>query len=158
MRCPVCEAVESKVLESRDVGEGNAIRRRRECEACEHRFTTYERIEKRHLVVMKKNGDRQLFDRAKLLRGIERACEKRPVSSLQLEALVERVEQALYATGESEVKSEQIGELVMQELAQLDDVAYIRFASVYRSFSSVASFEQELSRIKQKRRILRPDA
>ena len=155
MKCPVCEADDSKVLESRDVSEGGAIRRRRECSSCEHRFTTYERIEKRHLVVLKKNGDRQLFDRVKLLRGLERACEKRPVTSMQLEALVERVEKALYATGESEVTSEQIGELVIDELAQLDDVAYIRFASVYHSFNSVASFEKALSRMKQKRRIVK---
>lgn len=154
MKCPVCETGDSKVLESRDVSEGGAIRRRRQCEKCAHRFTTYERIEKRHLVVLKKNGDRQLFDRAKLLGGLERACEKRPVSSLQLEALVEHVEKALYATGESEVNSSQIGELVMQELAGLDDVAYIRFASVYQSFTSVDSFEAELSRIKQKKRIV----
>ncbi len=150
MKCPACESEESKVLESRDVVETGAIRRRRECEKCEHRFTTYERIEKRHLVVLKKNGDRQLFDRSKLLRGLERAVEKRPVNTLQLEALIEKVESDLQSQAENEIDSGKIGELVMRELADLDDVAYIRFASVYRSFTSVDSFEKELSRMKKK--------
>lgn len=154
MKCPVCEHDESKVLESRDVGEGTSTRRRRECCACAHRFTTYERLEKRHLVVLKKNGDRQLFDRYKLLRGLERACEKRPVTQLDLESLVARIEKTVYASGESEIKSTDLGELVMQELPGIDDVAYIRFASVYRSFASVESFEKALSHVRQKKRIL----
>lgn len=158
MKCPVCEKVESKVLESRDVNDGASIRRRRECESCGHRYTTYERMEKRHLVVIKKGGDRQLFDRVKLMRGLERACEKRPVSSMQLEDIVESVEKALYSTGESEVNSEKIGDLVIDRLADLDDVAYIRFASVYKSFSSASNFEKELSRIRQKRRIIKDNA
>jgi transcriptional repressor NrdR len=154
MRCPVCEHEESKVLESRDVGEGTATRRRRECCDCSHRFTTYERLEKRHLVVIKRGGERQLFDREKLIRGIGRACEKRSVTELDIEALVARIEKQVYASGDSEIKSTELGELVMQELADLDDVAYIRFASVYRSFTSVESFEKALSHVRQKRRIL----
>ncbi len=142
------------MLESRDVGEGTATRRRRECCSCQHRFTTYERLEKRHLVVIKRGGERQLFDRDKLRRGLERACEKRPVTELDIEALVARIEKTVYASGESEIKSTALGELAMRELAELDDVAYIRFASVYRSFTSVESFEKALSRLRQKKRIL----
>jgi transcriptional repressor NrdR len=154
MKCPVCEHDESKVLESRDVGEGSSTRRRRECCSCAHRFTTYERLEKRHLVVVKRGGERQLFDRDKLRRGIERACQKRPVTELDIEALVARIEKVVYASGESEIKSTELGELAMQELARCDDVAYIRFASVYRSFTSVESFEKALSHVRQKKRIL----
>lgn len=154
MKCPVCEHQDSKVLESRDVGENTSIRRRRECFKCQHRFTTYERLEKRNLIVVKKSGQRQIFDRDKLHKGIQRACEKRPVTALDLEELVARIESSLYASGDSEVRSTIIGELVMSELAGLDDVAYIRFASVYRRFTSVESFEKALSHIRREKRIL----
>ncbi len=150
MRCPQCQLNESKVVESRDVAEGESIRRRRECLDCGHRYTTYERLERPNLVVVKKDGTRQLFNRDKLIAGLTQACEKTPVTHLELEEVVARVEKQLHETGDSEVSSRQIGELIMRELAELNDVAYVRFASVYRRFTDIASFERELSRMKNR--------
>jgi len=149
MKCTQCQSDNIKVIESRDVAGGQAIRRRRMCNGCGHRFTTYERLERPQLIIVKNDGTRELFNRAKLLAGLYRACEKTPVTSLELEQVVDSIEQELYACGESEVKSTRIGELVMEQLANLNEVAYVRFASVYRRFKDIASFEQELSLVKQ---------
>ncbi len=151
MRCSQCKDDDTKVIESRDVAEGGAVRRRRACMACGYRFTTYERIERPQLVVVKNDGTRQLFSRDKLLAGLYRACEKTPVSGVQLDQLVQSIEHELYACADSEVASGTIGEMVMVRLAQLDEVAYVRFASVYRRFTDIASFEKELSHIKQRK-------
>ena len=151
MKCPQCQSVESKVVESRDVAEGEAIRRRRECLHCAYRFTTYERIERPNLVVVKRNGTRQLFSREKILAGLQRACEKTPVTNMQLEAFVADLERELYSRGEPEIPSVEIGQAIMEKLADLNDVAYVRFASVYRNFKDIASFERELSEIRQRK-------
>lgn len=148
MKCPRCSSHDSRVLESRDVEQESVIRRRRECLSCQHRFTTYERIEAAHLLIIKKNGERELFDRSKLAGGIYRAFEKRPVSADQIEAIISTVEQELKSTGEHEIASVTIGELVMDKLRESDDIAYVRFASVYRSFADIKSFEAELNRLK----------
>jgi transcriptional repressor NrdR len=149
MKCNQCHSDDIKVIESRDVAEGQAIRRRRMCVACGQRFTTYERLERPQLIVIKKDGTRELFNRPKLLAGLYRACEKTPVTSLQLEDLVSSVEQDLYTCDEAEVGSSKVGELVMDKLARLNEVAYVRFASVYRRFKDIASFEKELSLVRQ---------
>ena len=151
MNCSRCHAADTKVIESRDVSNGESIRRRRECNACEHRFTTYERIERPQLIVIKNDDVRELFNRDKLLAGLYRACEKTPVTSLQLEKLVSEVEQELQDCGDNEVSTAKIGQLVMQKLAELNEVAYVRFASVYRRFKDIASFEQELSDIRKRK-------
>lgn len=149
MKCNQCHSDDIKVIESRDVAEGQAIRRRRMCVACGQRFTTYERLERPQLVIVKNDGTRELFNRAKLLAGLYRACEKTPVTSLQLEDVVNNVENDLYACDDQEVSSAKIGDLVMDQLARLNEVAYVRFASVYRRFKDIASFEQELSLVRQ---------
>ncbi|PIZ62179.1 transcriptional regulator NrdR [Candidatus Saccharibacteria bacterium CG_4_10_14_0_2_um_filter_52_9] len=149
MKCTQCQSDDIKVIESRDVAEGQAIRRRRMCNGCEHRFTTYERLERPQLIIVKNDGTRELFNRAKLLAGLYRACEKTPVTSVELEKVVDAIERELYDCGDQEVRSTRIGELVMDQLAQLNEVAYVRFASVYRRFKDIASFEQELSLVKQ---------
>ncbi len=151
MKCSRCSSDDTKVIESRDVAEGQSIRRRRVCTACKYRFTTYERVERPQLVVIKHNGTRELFNRDKLLAGLYRACEKTAVSSMQLEQVVADIEEQLYACGEPEVRTAKIGELVMERLALLDEVAYVRFASVYRRFKDIDGFEQELLSIKQQR-------
>jgi len=151
MKCHRCGSCENKVIESRDVADGEAIRRRRECLACGHRFTTYERLERPSLVVVKKGGTRQLFSREKLLAGLQHACEKTPVTNSQLESFVAQIERALYERGEPEVASTDIGELVMEGLPRLSEVAYVRFVSVYRSFKDITGFEKELSRIRENR-------
>lgn len=151
MKCAECHHDDTKVIESRETGEGDAIRRRRECIQCAHRFTTYERIERPQLIVVKNDGTRQMYNREKLLAGLYRACEKTPITGLQLERLVNLVEQQLYEPGEQEVGSRRIGQLVMDQLAVLNDVAYVRFASVYRRFEDIAGFEQELSQIRKRR-------
>ena len=153
MKCTQCSSDDIKVIESRDVAEGQAIRRRRMCNACGYRFTTYERLERPQLIIIKNDGKRELFNRAKLLAGLYRACEKTSVSSPELEKMVNAIEQELYACGDQEVKSTRIGELVMDHLARLNEVAYVRFASVYRRFKDIASFEQELSLVKQGKHI-----
>ena len=150
MKCNQCHSDDIKVIESRDVADGQAIRRRRMCNNCGHRFTTYERLERPQLIVIKNDGTRELFSRSKLLAGLYRACEKTPVTSLQLERVVNHIEQALYECGDQEVSSSKVGELVMDELAKLNEVAYVRFASVYRRFKDIASFEKELSHIKRR--------
>lgn len=149
MICTQCQSEDIKVIESRDVAEGQAIRRRRMCNKCGHRFTTYERLERPQLIVIKNDGTRELFNRPKLLSGLYRACEKTSVSSLELEKLVDAIEQEIYACGDQEVHSKRIGELVMDQLARLNEVAYVRFASVYRRFKDIASFEKELSLVRQ---------
>jgi transcriptional repressor NrdR len=151
MKCGQCGSDDTKVIESRDVDASQAVRRRRACIGCGYRFTTYERVERPQLVVVKKDGTRQLFSRSKLLAGLYRACEKTPVTSLQLEDLVNSVEQQLYNCGDAEVQSGKIGELVMERLPELNEVAYVRFASVYRRFKDIASFERELSQIRERR-------
>jgi transcriptional repressor NrdR len=148
MRCNQCHETDTKVIESREVSEGDAIRRRRECIGCSARFTTYERIEKPQLVIIKNDGTRQLYSRDKLLAGLYRACEKTQVSAVQIDKIVSNVEKKLYSCGETEIPSRKIGELIMEELATVDEVAYVRFASVYRRFKDIASFERELSEIK----------
>jgi len=151
VKCNQCNTTDTKVIESREVSEGESIRRRRECISCSSRFTTYERIEKPQLIVVKNDGTRQLYSRDKLLSGLYRACEKTQVTSMQIEKLVTDVERALYACGESEVPSKRIGEEIIERLAEIDEVAYVRFASVYRRFKDLASFEKELSNIKTKK-------
>lgn len=151
MNCNRCHAADTKVIESRDAAGGESIRRRRMCIKCQHRFTTYERVERPQLIVIKNNDVRELFSRDKLLAGLYRACEKTPVTNLQLEKLVSELEQDLQDTGETEVASAKIGQLVMQKLAELNEVAYVRFASVYRRFKDIASFEQELSDIRKRK-------
>lgn len=147
MTCPYCDHHDSRVIESRTTEEGKAIRRRRECLACGARFTTYERVESLLLVVVKRDGRREPFDRDKLLRGLVKACEKRPVAAAELEALVDRVETSLRNRLEPEVPSRLVGDLVLEQLKGLDEVAYIRFASVYRQFQSVREFLDELNRL-----------
>lgn len=149
MKCIQCGQADTKVIESRDAAEGEAIRRRRACPACKHRFTTYERIERPQLIVVKNDGTRELFDREKLLSGIRKSCEKTSVTALQLERIVADVERQLFECGEPELPSVKIGDLVMQRLSSVNEVAYVRFASVYRRFKDVAGFEKELARIKQ---------
>ena len=151
MKCSQCDSDDTKVIESRDVAEGESVRRRRACATCGHRFTTYERIEQPQLIVVKNDSTRQLFNRQKLLAGLYRACEKTSVTGLQLEKLVQSIEHELYARADNEVSSGKIGEMVMSRLSELDEVAYVRFASVYRRFSDIASFERELSHIRQRK-------
>lgn len=153
MKCTQCHSDDIKVIESRDVAEGQAIRRRRMCVACGQRFTTYERLERPQLIIVKNDGTRELFNRSKLLAGLYRACEKTSVTSLQLEDVVSNVENDLYACGEQEVSSARVGDLVMDQLARLNEVAYVRFASVYRRFKDIASFEKELSLVRQGKHI-----
>lgn len=150
MKCNHCQRGDTKVIESRDVTDGEAIRRRRMCLVCQYRFTTYERIERPQLIVIKKSGTRELFNRDKVLAGLYRACEKTSVNNLQLERLIADIEQELYDCGEPEVTSAKIGDLVMDHLAKLNEVAYVRFASVYRRFKDIAGFEQELSHIRNR--------
>lgn len=144
MRCPFCRLSDSRVLDSRPTVEGDSIRRRRECGGCGKRFTTYEKVDGLLLVVVKKDGRRETFDRQKLLLGLIKACQKRPVSTDRLESIVDIIERDLRNLMEPEVKSEYIGELVMSQLRGLDEVAYVRFASVYREFRDAESFMQEL--------------
>ena len=147
MKCPFCAHLESKVVDSRPAEEGSSIRRRRECLACHKRFTTYETMESLPLVVVKKDGSRQSFDRNKLLNGLIRACEKRPVSYNTLEDMVNEIEQVLQNEMEREIKSADIGELVMERLKKVDEVAYVRFASVYRQFKDINTFMRELNKL-----------
>lgn len=151
MKCAQCHSADTKVIESRDVTDGQSIRRRRECGACGFRFTTYERVERPQLIVIKNSGTHELFNRDKLLKGLYIATEKTTVTSLELEQLVDRVENALQQRGEPEVPAAQIGELVMEELARLNEVAYVRFASVYRRFADIESFERALTQMKAKK-------
>ncbi|WP_352418490.1 transcriptional regulator NrdR [Proteiniborus sp.] len=147
MRCPYCDYYESKVIDSRPTDEGQAIRRRRECIKCSKRFTTYEKIEDIPLVVIKKDGNRQSYNRNKLLNGIIRACEKRPVSMKLIEEMVDEIEKALFNSMEREITTGLIGEMVMNRLKNIDEVAYVRFASVYRQFKDINTFMDELKKL-----------
>lgn len=147
MKCPFCGYSESKVIDSRPAEEGATIRRRRECLSCQKRFTTYEIIERLPLVVAKRDGSRQTFDKMKLINGMVRACEKRPVTLAQLEGIADDIEQELQGNLEREVSTVDIGEMVMARLKQIDEVAYVRFASVYRSFKDINTFMEELSKL-----------
>jgi len=150
MKCSQCRETDTKVIESREASDGEAIRRRRACLKCKHRFTTYERIEKPQIVVVKKNGTRELFRKEKLLSGLYRACEKTPVTSMQLERLVSDIEKQIYTCGDNEVPSERIGDMAIERLASINEVAYVRFASVYRRFKDIAGFENELMQIRER--------
>ncbi len=153
MKCPFCNHKEDKVVDSRSTSEGTAIRRRRECLKCGQRFTTYEYIEEVSLMVIKRDSRRQPFDRKKMLAGIIKACEKRPISLEKMEELVSSVEHAIQRKSDREVSSRRIGELVMTKLKALDDVAYVRFASVYRQFRDVGQFMDELKGILGKEKV-----
>jgi len=152
MKCPYCQYDGTKVLDSRPANENKSIRRRRECEKCGRRFTTFETVEEAPLIVIKKDGRREEFSRDKILRGLMRACEKRPVSVEQLDGIVSEVERNLRNTAAAEVESRQIGELVMERLYEVDEVAYVRFASVYRQFKDIGMFMKELSNLINKNR------
>ena len=147
MRCPFCNCLEDKVVDSRPTDEGLTIRRRRECVKCGARFTTYEKIETAPLMVVKKDGTRQVFDRNKILNGIVKACEKRPVSMQEIEKVVDSIELQLYNSMKKEIYSNEIGEIIMSVLKDIDEVAYVRFASVYRQFKDIDTFMAELTKI-----------
>ncbi|MCI6011686.1 MAG: transcriptional regulator NrdR [Firmicutes bacterium] len=147
MKCPFCDNADTRVIDSRPTEEGHAIRRRRGCDKCGRRFTTYEKVEETILMVAKKDGKREAFDRNKLLRGIARACEKRPVTMAAMEGIVDEIERTLNNTMEREVSSDMIGELVMEQLKKVDEVAYVRFASVYRQFTDVNTFVKEIEKL-----------
>lgn len=147
MKCPACANMENKVIDSRTNKEGDIIRRRRECLSCQERFTTYERLEKSLPFVVKKDGRREEFNREKILDGVKKACQKRPISIEKIEALVDRVEQYFVDQGEKEISAVNVGEKVVKEIYHLDDVAYVRFASVYRSFKDVNEFMVELKEV-----------
>lgn len=147
MKCPYCNYEDTKVIDSRPTEDGHAIRRRRGCEKCGKRFTTYEKVEESIIMIVKKDGSREAFDRGKLMNGIIRACEKRPVPMATIEGMVDRIERGLNNLMQKEVKSDFIGELVMDELKKVDQVAYIRFASVYRQFTDVETFTKEIEKL-----------
>jgi transcriptional repressor NrdR len=150
MRCPYCSHSETDVVDSRDTDDFR-VRRRRECAKCKRRFTTYEEVDKEDIFVIKKDGRREKFDRHKLMSGLEKSCEKRPVSREQIEEMANWVEGKLRKSGKKEIATNDIGELVMERLRKVDDVAYIRFASVYRSFTDIDSFEDALRKLKRKK-------
>ena len=151
MKCPFCGCEESRVIDSRPIEEGDSIRRRRECVKCEKRFTTYEKVERVPIMVVKKDSTREAFSRDKLMRGLLRACEKRPVPLAELEKATDEIEQAIQNSLDREISTEKIGELVMERLKPLDEVAYVRFASVYRQFKDIDSFMRELNKILEER-------
>lgn len=151
MRCPYCDYLESKVIDSRPIDDGSSIRRRRECLKCEKRFTTYEQVESVPLIIIKKDGKRQAYNRQKLLNGILRACEKTPVTFAQVEGVVLEIESILNSSLDREISSTQIGELVMDKLKKINDIAYVRFASVYREFRDINSFMEELLTLNSKK-------
>ena len=152
MKCPFCDELEDKVVDSRMAKEGEVIRRRRECLGCKRRYTTYERVEEILPVVVKKDGRRESFDRTKILAGLKKACEKRPISTTTIEAVTDRIEKRIQEMGETEIESRIVGEELMKELHQLDQVAYVRFASVYREFKDIDQFMDELKTLAQQRR------
>lgn len=147
MKCPFCDHPDTKVIDSRPTEEGHAIRRRRGCDNCNRRFTTYEKVEEPILMVVKKDARREEFDRSKVLNGIMKACQKRPVSLHQMEEMVNEVERQLVNSMEKEVDSNYIGELIMEQLKKVDEVAYVRFASVYRQFTDVNTFVKEIEKL-----------
>jgi transcriptional repressor NrdR len=152
VKCPFCDELEDKVVDSRMAKEGEVIRRRRECLGCKRRYTTYERVEEILPVVVKKDGRRESFDRAKIIAGLKKACEKRPISTGTIEAVTDRIEKRIQEMGETEIESRVVGEEVMKELHQLDQVAYVRFASVYREFKDIEQFMDELKSLAGQRR------
>lgn len=156
MKCPYCNNSDTKVIDSRPVEDGLAIRRRRECEKCKKRFTTFEKIENSLLVVVKNDGRRESFDRNKLINGLLKACEKTKITYEDVEKIAERIKRALNNTMEKEIESKMIGALIMDELRNLDQVAYVRFASVYHKFTDVNTFVQEVNRLQEKDRV-RPE-
>jgi transcriptional repressor NrdR len=147
MRCPFCENLDTRVIDSRPTEEGHAIRRRRECDSCNKRFTTYEKVEEINFMVIKKDGSREAFDRNKVMNGIIKACEKRPVPIADIEKIVDDIERGLNNMMEKEVESKLIGEVIMEHLKELDEVAYVRFASVYRQFKDVNTFVAEIEKL-----------
>jgi len=147
MRCPFCENLDTRVIDSRPTEEGHAIRRRRECDSCNKRFTTYEKVEEMIFMVIKKDGSREAFDRSKVMNGIIKACEKRPVPIADIEKIVDDIERGLNNMMEKEVESKLIGEVIMEHLKGLDEVAYVRFASVYRQFKDVNTFVAEIEKL-----------
>lgn len=147
MKCPFCENSDTKVIDSRQTDDGHAIRRRRECENCNKRFTTYEKVEEMILMVIKKDGSREAFDRSKIMNGIVKACEKRPVPVAEIETVVDEIERGLNNMMEKEVESSFIGELIMEKLRDMDEVAYVRFASVYRQFTDINTFVSEIEKL-----------
>ena len=147
MRCPFCSYSESKVVDSRPAEEGATIRRRRECLSCAKRFTTYEIMERLPLIVVKKDGSRQTFDRQKLINGLLKACEKRPITIAALQGIADEIELELLNSLEREIKTSEVGEMVMKRLKTLDEIAYVRFASVYRQFKDINTFMQELNKL-----------
>lgn len=151
MKCPFCDELEDKVVDSRMAKEGELIRRRRECLSCKRRYTTYERIEESLPMVIKKDGRREPYDRMKILNGIKKACEKRPISVATIEAVTDRIEKRIQEMGETEIPSRMIGEEIMKELHNLDQVAYVRFASVYREFKDIDQFMDELKALARER-------
>ncbi|NLM12591.1 MAG: transcriptional repressor NrdR [Epulopiscium sp.] len=152
MRCPFCNCEDTKVIDSRPSEENNSIRRRRQCENCEKRFTTYEKIETIPIMVIKRDGTRELFDRNKILNGIVKSCNKRSIPLHQMESIVDDIENIILNTLQKEVNSTQIGELVMNKLKEIDEVAYVRFASVYRQFKDINTFMDELTKLLQEKR------
>jgi transcriptional repressor NrdR len=150
MRCPFCQHLDSDVIDTRKLNDGAMTRRRRKCRACGRRFTTYERFESVSLTVVKKDGEREPYDREKIMRGVRTACYRRPISALQIEQLVNDAESAIMAIDDQEISSKAIGDEVMRRLRELDDVAYIRFASVYRSFSDVDDFRDAIREVRDK--------
>ena len=153
MKCPFCGHNEEKVIDSREATDGVAIRRRRECDACHRRYTTYERLEEHPLLIVKRDGRRESFDRKKILAGVIKACEKRPIPAERMEALVDEVEREIAQEFEREVPSVEIGERLMRRLHDLDEVAYVRFASVYRSFKDINQFMKELKDLLNKKQL-----
>lgn len=151
MKCPFCGYGDSKVLDTRPTDEGNTIRRRRECLNCQKRFTTYEKIEQSPIMVIKKDGNRQAFDRDKIIRGMIKSCEKRPVSAADIEEAVNNIEKKIENSMKKEISSLEVGEMVMEELKDLDEVSYVRFASVYREFKDLQSFVDELENFVKKK-------
>jgi len=147
MKCPYCGTDDTKVIDSRPAEENNAIRRRRQCEKCNKRFTTYERVDMIPITVIKRDGTREIFDKAKLQNGIMKSCNKRPVTAQQIQKLVDDIENTLAGSGEREVESKQLGNMVIERLKDLDEVAYVRFASVYRQFKDINSFIDELEKM-----------
>jgi len=152
VKCPFCDELEDKVVDSRMAKEGEVIRRRRERLGCNRRYTTYERVDEVLAVVVKKDGRRESFDRSKILAGLKKACEKRPISTATIEAVTDRIEKRIQEMGETEIESRIVGEELMKELHQLDQVAYVRFASVYREFKDIDQFMDELRTLAQQRR------
>ena len=149
MRCPYCFNDDTQVIDSRETEDHSSVRRRRECPKCEKRCTTYERVELQDLIVIKKDGSREAFDRAKVMSGIRKACEKRPIPTEKVEHAVDEIERELRGMHESEVESRLVGDLVMKRLREIDPVAYVRFASVYKSFRNLQAFEKELDKLKE---------